>query len=127
VETYARHHIPARVGLPIELHVLTPKQTFVADVAVLVNGELRRGRRHDRAVERYRVRTVAVLGGLAPVPVEQVRPDEQRRAAKVTRQVGVEIVIEDQAILVLRVRSTAQVRMQKSPDVSDMSAGYGCQ
>ena len=37
VETYARDQVPARIGLPVELHILPGKEAFIAHVADFVD------------------------------------------------------------------------------------------
>src|SRR4029077_17626750 len=120
IEANSRGQIPGWRGLPVELHVLSREEPLVADIAVLVDRQLRGRRRHDRAIERYRVGAVAIQGGLLAVPVEQVRAEEQRGTTDVSGEVRVEIMIEDQPVLVLRVGGTGQLRIEEGADIIDV-------
>src|SRR5579872_7236650 len=119
VEAYSSSQIPAVGGLPVQLHVLPGEPPLVTDVAVLVNRQLCGWRRNHGAIERDRIRAVAVECRLLPVAVEHVRSDEQGGIADLTAKVCIKIVIEDEAILILCVGGATQVGMQKRADIRD--------
>jgi hypothetical protein len=102
------------------LHVLPGKQALIGDESEFIDRQLRGRRRQHRAIQRHRVRGVAVQRGLSPVAIEQIRSGKQGHPAILSGQVSVEIIVDDSAILVLRVGVTTEVWMQKCTDVVDV-------
>ena len=82
--------------------------------------------RQDRAVERYGVGTVVVVGALPSVSVKHVGASGQRQVIELrVCDVRVEIAIVDEPMLVLRIDRAAQIGMQEARNIDDIRVRIG--
>ena len=126
VQPDSGHDIPAVVRLPVGLQILADEQALVVHRADLADRENVRGRRNDRTIERHGVGAVAVARRLAGKSVKQIHSADQRQVvAELVDEMGIEIEIVDEPVLILGVGRAAQIGMEKRADVDDVRMREG--